>query len=79
MANPRTRKPTRAVRVTATVRIRARDIVMDRVEQAIACGDRRAHKHTDKPGRDAVVEHIQREVATALDEVLRWEDEEFTR
>ncbi len=57
-------------KVSTTIRLRARTVVMEAVENAISAGVKRAFKHTDTPDRDAVVDHVNLYVGNALDELL---------
>ena len=56
------------------VTVNVYEVVRRAVEEGATFGLRRAHKHTDEPSEDAVVEAVTAAVMVALDEVLRWED-----
>lgn len=48
--------------------------IIDRaVEEGVAYGYRRAHKHTDKPSEQAIREQIKQAVMNELSEVIEWE------
>ena len=49
------------------------DVVVQAVADGVATGWRRAHKHLDEPDEDAIVENIEREVLSALCEVIDFE------
>lgn len=66
----------RKVMVKATVRLRAYDVLCDAVERGVAYGWRRAHKHDDKPGEEAIRGAIEDAVTNALCEVLAFDDGE---
>ena len=56
------------------MRIKAYTVVERAVEEGVAMGYNRAHKHTNAPG-DAIKEHVQREVMTALCEIMDFDEE----
>lgn len=45
-------------------------VVEDAVEVGLRLGYHRAHKHTDTPYEEIILEHMEREVMTALCEVV---------
>ena len=51
-------------------RARVYDLVCEAVENGVAYGWTRAHKHTDKPTAEAVKDNIEREVLNALCETF---------
>lgn len=53
-----------------TVRVNLYAIVCRAVEEGVAYGIQRAYKYADRPTREAVEEHVEREVLNALCEVL---------
>lgn len=57
------------------LRFASYSIVSHAVEQGISLGYRRAHKHTDTPSEDLILESVLREVMGCLDEVIQWEVE----
>lgn len=61
------------IRPAATVRVRVYDVVSRAVEEGVAAGIRRAHKHTDAPTAADVHDEVERAVMLALGEVLDWE------
>lgn len=68
-------KKPKPVAVRGTVRVNAYVVIARAVEEGVACGWRRAHKHTDSPGEEAILEHIEREVMGALCEALNFDDQ----
>ena len=60
------------VRGGMTVRVYT---LLDRcVEEGIAHGWRRAHKHTDAPGEEAIKDHISGSIMAALEEYFDLDD-----
>ncbi len=55
---------------TLTLRARTYDILTEAIENGVACGWRRAHKHVEHPGEEAITESISREVLNALHEAF---------
>lgn len=49
-------------------------IISRAVEEGVAYGWRRAHKHTDTPTEDAVTAEIEQAVMSALSEVVKWDE-----
>jgi hypothetical protein len=62
----RTKRP-----VTGGMRVRAYEVLRRAVEEGVAYGWRRAHKHTDAPGEDAIVDQV---VQGVLNEVCEYFD-----
>ncbi len=62
------------VAVDAGVRVDAYAIVTRAVEEGVAVGYRRAHKHDDKPAEDLIREKVYDAVMESLCEVLRFGD-----
>ena len=62
----RTKRPVRG-----GMKVRAYDVLRRAVEEGAAYGWRRAHKHTDAPGEDAIVDQI---VLGVLNEVCEYFD-----
>ena len=54
--------------------IEAYTVVDHAVEEGVALGYRRAHKHLNNPAEAVMVETIHREVMNALCEVLRFDE-----
>lgn len=52
--------------------IKAYAVIARAVEEGLACGWRRAHKHTDTPDGAHVLEQMEMAVMSALDEVLEF-------
>jgi len=57
--------------VTGGMRVRAYEVLRRAVEEGVAYGWRRAHKHTDAPGEDAIVDQV---VQGVLNEVCEYFD-----
>lgn len=49
-------------------------VVCRAVEEGVTFGLNRAHKHTDRPTREQLQEHVENEVISALCEVLHFDD-----
>ena len=58
------------------MKVKTYTIVTRAIEEGIAHGYRRAHKHTDAPTPEAIKESIYNEVMNALCEVIEFWDEE---
>lgn len=71
--SPRTAR--KGIPTRTAVRIRAYDVIWRAVEEGVAYGYKRAHKHTDAPGEESIREHIERAVMASLEEVLAFDDE----
>jgi hypothetical protein len=56
------------------LKMNAWKIVTIAVEQGVAYGYRRAHKHTDKPTEEHLVQEIEDAVMSAISDVVNWED-----
>ncbi len=54
---------------TAVV-VRLYPVIERAVHEGAAYGVMRAHKHTDHPGREVLVENVEREVMNSLSEIL---------
>lgn len=57
--------------VTGGMLVRAYEVLRRAVEEGVAYGWRRAHKHTDAPGEDAIVDQV---VQGVLNEVCEYFD-----
>jgi len=57
----------------AKLKMNAWQIVTRAVEEGVAYGYRRAHKHTDKPTEEHLVGEIQTAVMSAISDVVIWE------
>ena len=55
-------------------KVRTFEVMERAVEEGVARGWRRAHKHTDAPGQEIIVQYIEREVMSAIAEVFDLED-----
>lgn len=62
------------IRPDRTVKLRAYAIISQAVSSGIAYGYRRAHKHTDKPSEDHVLEQIENAVLGELCELIDFGD-----
>lgn len=69
----------RAVRGTATLSLNLYAVVARAVEEGIARGWRRAHKHTESPEEAAILDEIEQAVLNALSEVVLWPGVEDAR
>ncbi|MDP3939770.1 MAG: hypothetical protein Q8R92_16760 [Deltaproteobacteria bacterium] len=56
------------------MRIKAYTVVERAVDEGVALGYNRAHKHTDTPG-EAIKEYVRREVMIALCEIMDFGEE----
>ncbi len=63
-------KPRAKLKGALTLKVRAYDILTEAIENGVACGWRRAHKHVEHPGEEAITESINREVVNALHEAF---------
>lgn len=61
--------------ITGGMRVRAYDVLSRAVEDGVAYGWHRAHKHTDAPGEDAIKEQILQSVLSEICEVFAFDDE----
>mgnify|MGYP003332677866 FL=1 len=59
------------------MKVKTYTIVTRAIEEGIAHGYRRAHKHTDAPTPEAIKESIYNEVMNALCDVIEFWDEEI--
>ena len=66
-------KAVKKVKVDATVRVNAYNILSSAIGDAVERGYRRAHKHTDKPEQDGIVGNIYNEVMSAISDILMFE------
>jgi hypothetical protein len=57
------------------MRVRAYEVLSRAVEEGVAYGWRRAHKHTDSPGEDAVQQEVVQAVLNELCEYFGFDDE----
>ena len=67
----RTKRPVRG-----GMKVRAYDVLRRAVEEGAAYGWRRAHKHTDAPGEDAIVDQIVQGVLHEVCEYFDVDDED---
>lgn len=65
-------EPKPDLKVERGLRIDAHAVVVRAVEEGIAYGLRRAHKHTDKPTHDQLQLELEAAVMNALSEVIEW-------
>jgi hypothetical protein len=59
--------------VTGGPRVDAYAVLVRAVEEGAAYGYRHAHKHTSKPGEEAILGEIESGVVNAICEVFRFE------
>jgi hypothetical protein len=62
------------VKIKATVKIKAYNIISRAVEEGIDFGYRRAHKYTNTPSEDTIKDELEREIMNSLCEVLEFSD-----
>jgi len=67
----RTKRPVRG-----GMKVGAYDVLRRAVEEGAAYGWRRAHKHTDAPGEDAIVDQIVQGVLNEVCEYFDVDDED---
>ena len=67
----RTKRP-----VHGGMKVRAYDVLRRAVEEGAAYGWRRAHKHTDTPGENAIVDQIVRGVLNEVCDYFDFDDED---
>ena len=58
------------MKITGTVKIKSYEVVHRAVEEGAARGWQRAHKHTETPSQEAVIESVVEAVMGDLCEVL---------
>jgi len=70
-------KPKRLpIKVKTTVKLKAYALLSDRLERAVTMGIARARKYSadhDRPSDELLQDHIDNEIALALDELVEWE------
>lgn len=59
--------------VSASIRIRAYDVISRAVEEGIARGWNRAHKHSDSPSPETIRIAIEEEVMLEISDVVDFE------
>ncbi len=59
-----------------TMRVRAYPILETAIEEGVAYGWRRAHKHTDTPDEDAICSEIYSGVMNSICEYFEFDDED---
>ncbi len=57
--------------------LKVHTIIGEAVEAGVSYGVNRAYKYADKPSKDAIKEHVEREVMNALSEVIDYEKYEI--
>lgn len=67
----------RAIRVHAHARVNAYGILSRAVEEGTRYGWSRAHKYTDNPSEDTILNAIQDMVMAAISDVFIFEHEEY--
>ena len=64
--------------VAGGMKVRAYEVLRRAVEEGVAYGWQRAHKHTDSPSGDAVQDQIVTAVLSEVSEVFTFDDEDET-
>ena len=64
--------------VTGGMKVRAYVVLRRAVEEGVAYGWQRAHKHTDSPGGEAVQDQIVTAVLSEVSEVFTFDHEDET-
>jgi hypothetical protein len=59
------------------VKVKTYHIITEAIENGVRCGYRRAYKHTDTPNEEHMIASVYEAVMLALDDVVRWEDQEI--
>lgn len=67
-------KPHVTLSITNRLSFNAYAIIARAVEEGVRMGVHRAHKHTSTPSAEVVIENAEREVMTALCEVLQFDE-----
>jgi hypothetical protein len=62
------------MKIENTVRVNVYEILQRAIEAGLERGYRRAHKHTDTPGEDALLTEQHRAIMGELCEVLQFDD-----
>lgn len=57
------------------MKINAYRVIERAVEEGIAYGHRRAHKHTNTPSESSLFEELHRAIMLELSEIIEWDDE----
>lgn len=65
----------RRLSIRADVRLRAYDLLERALEEGVAYGWRRAHKHEDNPSAEHIQEQIHNACLNALCEIMNFGDE----
>ena len=63
------------LRLDPTVRLNTYKIVSDAIENGIKYGYRRAHKHTENPSEDTIIEQIHLAVMNDLCDIINFDDD----
>ena len=63
------------LRLDSTVRLNTYKIVSDAIENGIKYGYRRAHKHTENPSEDTIIEQIHLAVMNDLCDIINFDDD----
>lgn len=59
----------------ARMKVRTYEVLSRAIEEGVSYGWHRAHKHTDKPDGDAVIEQIRQAVMNEICEVFEFSEE----
>lgn len=63
-----------SVKITTQVRLDAYRIISDAIESGLRFGWNRAHKHTDDPGQDLIIDQMHSAVMNELCEILKFDE-----
>ena len=57
-----------------TIKVHLYALISRAVDEGITYGLNRAYKHTDNPDRETIIESLDREIMTALCEVIEFDE-----
>jgi len=63
------------VKVKAEVKLNTYQIIDDAIYSAVRYGYNRAHKYSDNPSEESMIEQIHRAVMNDLNEIINFDDE----
>lgn len=64
------------INVKCSVKLDAYRIISDAVDVGICSGWNRAHKHTETPSQQHVIDELHKSIMNQLCEILKFDDEE---